>query len=701
MDLIADGAPADKVNHIIHSIGKALGINVVDNVSNGSIRRVVRSANIAACIQVVQAIHKAPAISISGDGTSHKNLNYESQYTAVIDPNTGEKQIYFLGIALAPSHTSEEQLNGWADMIHEMYKTYCASPEGQRNPLTEHTFYKKVLGMVTDYAANQKKLASLFVELKRLMDPELGVWKINAAGGPAAWDALSETEKICQNDETYHEVLRHFGEEDFQKLSSEQQAEIENAHKGATARMAQYWEENHKTPPILLMNKDNAAAAESGNASEKACIEKVSLRGGVKLTELMGLLLKHNNSKKGQQDRHGIYFEAHEHIGFFIRFPDTSNTRYQLHCDAAAEILVHLPVYREMLKFIRDEKVSGKFNHLEYNVYRALHNIPTLTELAGHTLSLLAHLEKVRSNPELLCGPNASYTTGSLDRQPWERPEAVYSVLALSSQLPDLHGIVIYLFKGAINTWTRFCAEIIGRNLSSNLSNQLYIPSTNDYNESALSDLRQMKVRAPNAMLDWTNARMTLKRNQTGDFVRTDMNTLEAQTFLQGMERAEEAKGNAKKQRKLIASTSQKKVAETRVRKLERQRRKDARCERVRSCLPLTDVTRMHNLLDGLGDNPSGRFDGDIKVTELELQLDWHRDREQRAGKTDLSIGPTSKLGNKVAKLELLLTVVEAWNIKRGTDAAYMSSEQEEEDADGEEDLEKDSEVDDIGYTHE
>ncbi|KAH7871326.1 uncharacterized protein C8R40DRAFT_1054935, partial [Lentinula edodes] len=188
---------------------------------------------------------------------------------------------------------------------------------------------------------------------------------------------------------------------------------------------------------------------------------------------LMGLLLKHNNSKKGQQDRHGIYFEAREHVGFFIRFPDTSNTCYQLHCDAAAEILVHLPVYREMLKFIRNEKVSGKFNHLEYNVYQALHDIPTLTELAGQCItfpylrvircanmnhldtgpihrSLLAHLEKVRSNPKLLCGPNASYTTGSLDGQPWEHPEAVYSVLALSLQLPDQHGIVIYLFEGAV-----------------------------------------------------------------------------------------------------------------------------------------------------------------------------------------------------------------------------------------------------------
>ncbi|KAE9401764.1 hypothetical protein BT96DRAFT_991765 [Gymnopus androsaceus JB14] len=360
MDLVADGALADTVDHVIHSVGHALGINVVDRI-------------------IVRAIQKAPAISISGDGTSHQNLNYESRHTAVIDPKTGEKRIYFLGIALAPSHTSEEQLDGWVKLIRELYGAYNASPEGKWNPLTEYEFYKKVLGMVTDHAADQKKLAALFVELKQLMEheergeraiksiapekmlrvvAELGAKKIIAVGGPAAWDALPEAERIRLNNKTYQEVLRHFGEEEFKKLSPEQQSEIEffiwcgccmhkdlNAHKGACAQMAQYWEENKKTPPMLLMNKDNAAAVEDGNASAKARVEKASLRGGVKLTELMGLLLKNNNSKKGQQDHHGVYFEAREHIGFFTRFPDTSNTCYQSHCDAAAEILVHLPVY--------------------------------------------------------------------------------------------------------------------------------------------------------------------------------------------------------------------------------------------------------------------------------------------------------------------------------------------------------------------
>jgi hypothetical protein len=68
----------------------------------------------------------------------------------------------------------------------------------------------------------------------------------------------------------------------------------------------------------------------------------------------MGALLNNKDDKKGEQDRHGIYFEAHTQIGYSLRFPDTNNTRYQSHSEGAAEILVHLPIYTEFLDFIRD-----------------------------------------------------------------------------------------------------------------------------------------------------------------------------------------------------------------------------------------------------------------------------------------------------------------------------------------------------------
>ncbi|KAJ3726828.1 hypothetical protein C8R42DRAFT_574155 [Lentinula raphanica] len=705
MDLVSDGAPADKVNSMIHAVGKALGIDLVDDISDRTTRRVVRSAGIASRLQVVEAIQNSPSASISGDGTSHKNLNYESRHMAVIDPVTGKKSIYFLGIALAPDHTSEEQLNGWTAMVHKMYQSYQATPQGQQNPLTEHDFYKKVLGMITDHAADQKKLANLFTELKKSMEQEehgeraiknvapeiliqtiteFNIAKITAVGGPSTWDALSSEEKEHRNEETYRSVLRHYGEQDFQKLTPEQQAEADffiwcgccmhkdlNAHKGVTARMAEYWEESGKTsPPLILMNKDNAAAAEIVNAAAKKRAEQVSARGGIKLTELMGLLLKNTNSKKGQQDQHGIYFKAREHLGFFTHFPDTSNTCYQSHCDGAAEIMVHLPIYRELLEFIRDEKQSAKFNHLEYNIYQALYDIPTLTELAGHTLygqavtypylrvvrsananhlnlgpiheSLIVHVQNIFHYPELLCGSDSSYLTASLDGKPWERPEAVYAVLAMSSQLPDLIGIVKYLFEGALATWKRFAAEVTDQSLNDGLSSHLYIPGTNDANESGLSDLRQLKIRAPNASLEYNNSRMMLKRNGTARYVEDNLMGEEDQKILRQLERAEEAQGNGKKRRKLIADTSQQKVAVTRAKRAQTQKKKDEKNARLKHCKPLTDVSSMHDLLDGLRKNPRGRFPNDIKISDLDLQLDWHRDRERRSGK-EVSIGPTSK----------------------------------------------------------
>jgi hypothetical protein len=180
----------------------------------------------------------------------------------------------------------------------------------------------------------------------------------------------------------------------------------------------------------------------------------------------MGALLNNKDDKKGEQDRHGIYFEAHTQIGYSLRFPDTNNTRYQSHSEGAAEILVHLPIYTEFLDFIRDRKDSMKFNHMESNICKALRDPYTLTELTVLALygqaithpymrvarkartnlltlgplhtNLLVHLRRLIANPDLLCGPATTFETGALDGKPWERPEAVYAIIAMESRLWNL-----------------------------------------------------------------------------------------------------------------------------------------------------------------------------------------------------------------------------------------------------------------------
>ena len=57
------------------------------------------------------------ALTLSGDRTTHKNINYESWHIPLQTPNYGEStstsdpSVCFAGISSAPNHTSQEQLS--------------------------------------------------------------------------------------------------------------------------------------------------------------------------------------------------------------------------------------------------------------------------------------------------------------------------------------------------------------------------------------------------------------------------------------------------------------------------------------------------------------------------------------------------------------------------------------------------------------
>lgn len=177
--------------------------------------------------------------------------------------------------------------------------------------------------------------------------------------------------------------------------------------------------------------------------------EDVSSAGAVKLLALLGALLNHKDKKKGQQDFVAIFFESI--LGYIIRFVDTSNTCYQSYSEGAAEVIVHLAIYIQLLEFIRNKKESRSFNHMESNIWKALHNIPTLTELCALALygqaithpymrevcgvqrqhsnglnlgalheQVKAHCRKLIAEPELLYGPGVTHEKGSMDGKGWD-----------------------------------------------------------------------------------------------------------------------------------------------------------------------------------------------------------------------------------------------------------------------------------------
>lgn len=454
-----------------------------------------------------------------------RHINYESKHGTLKVPDYAKNpnaimansvpKLRFYGLNTAIDHKSKTQLQGWKDVMAKMYTVYNASPLGRRKPLNPLEFPRLVKGMNTDHAEDQKKLVRLFASWKETCEYEVRgeeallsasiaeliplLWveterNIQAVGGLAAWNALSEDDQMIRKQEAYKRACLHIGKELFEQLTPNERRHAVlfiwggccmhkemNTIKWGNLRFRIFWL-TVGVAPMKLMNRDNAAAAALGGQAAADRAEEVSQAGGVKLTSLAGAVFAHKDKKKGQQDSLRYWIESC--VGYMIRFPDTSNTRYQSHCEAAAELLVRLHFYRDYLEVVRDLKESGTWTNIEKNVYDGLHDIPTLTELAvlvlysqavSHPYMRLVrgseaastnlldlgpvhervknHCQAVIANPNLLLAPDATYTAGAMDGKTWERSDAFYAVKALSQSLPHLCGALVAFFEGALEGW--------------------------------------------------------------------------------------------------------------------------------------------------------------------------------------------------------------------------------------------------------
>ena len=235
------------------------------------------------------------------------------------------------------------QLEGWKKKRDQYYYTYNNSPMGLLYPASVVAFAAYLLGLRSDHAEDQKKLARMLEEWKKISDRALhgkkymqslalaellpiiaeeSAHKIEVAGGPDAWEALSESEKDKWDHAAYDCLCSRFGEEAWAKLSDQERREAQlfvwagccmhkemNSVKGGARTMAEFWEKAGLICPVKLMNKDNAAAANAGPSAACDCALDVSTGGGIRLTTLACMLFNHKDDKKGQQDSFHIFFE--------------------------------------------------------------------------------------------------------------------------------------------------------------------------------------------------------------------------------------------------------------------------------------------------------------------------------------------------------------------------------------------------------
>ncbi|RDX45192.1 hypothetical protein OH76DRAFT_1486504 [Lentinus brumalis] len=684
--LVRTGCAQDRVGDILRLIGQALGVRVEGKMSSRTVRRAMLELGAAADIQTGFEVLIAKCFTLSGDGTTDRHINMEAQHMLLMLPSpdgtTYEPKNRLLGVESTTDHTSETQFAGWLRRFRQITEAFNHSPYARRTgqSIDMETFALKLKGVGGDHAADQLKTARFFETWKRDMtclflarthlspddgpqeEPSMALQRvtkevttaaIDASGGLTAWDLLKPDERVAVYASHFQDAALRLGRELYDALPWEEQAPLAvflrlgcamhkdlNAVKGGSTAMMSGWAELGLTPPVLLANKDNASTlrdidpglldldradlADELSPAELRAFE-ASTRGGVKLTNLAGALFNHKDDKKGQQDTYLFYFQ--EIVGHALRFPDTSNTRYQSHCVAAAELLVHLRHYIRFLEILRDRKAKPGFTNMEENIYRGLQCAKTLTELAVLALYAQAvthpymrvvrqpklnglllgpfheqvkeYIKLLIADPNgLLCpDPDRGTGTPALDGLEWERPEAMEAIYRLAPDLPHLRDIFVFFMRGALKIWEQFTKEFVKGGAIDRLSpadlDAIWIMPTNDHNEGILGGRRVWRRDNPNGTEEMFNATKKAQHNETEEFIATHLNTEEDEHHLRQTARQLEAQKPSAARRKEITQHAINTAVQNALDAEEKKRKDDAVMEMLQARTLILDRTKV------------------------------------------------------------------------------------------------------------
>ncbi|KAF8059554.1 hypothetical protein FPV67DRAFT_1709185, partial [Lyophyllum atratum] len=674
---------------------------------------------------------RGTGITISGDGTSHKNETYETKFATVIKDDNRKLQ-FFLGLKMAVNHTSETQLEGWIELIEEVY--HLARESGLCSEDDAREFWNLVTGFHSDHAEDQKKLFRLLKEWKERCDREkrgeitvksmIGLElvtflfkcsqnAIRKAGGPSAWEKLTEQEKLARYNEMRMQVIRDIGQSEFDKLTEKEREDVDfflwagccmhkemNAFKGGVYEMEQFWPTHGLPGPKKLYNRDNDAAVQKApntDASKRA--EEITKGGAVKLASLCGAIFRHKDRKRGQQDSLRFFFDLE--LGFVISFPDTNNTRFQSHAEACSVLITYLDLFIKFLTYVKENKGSRKLNHMEQNVWEGLHCIATRHEIVVITLYWLAisvpymrevrgpfrkhdnvlqlgdlhkrvisHIDKLITSPELLIGLDTSWKDATLDGLMWERPEAFYGAQRYAHELPHLKELMVAFLRGARITWLRFMSEFRDDGALAKASpeqvERAWMESTNDLCESAFGMFRQDSKMNPSISLEQYNARKMFKFNRTSEFLRKL--GPEMRQFLRKVTRTQDESGANRRTRVTLAKHRQE-TAETRIKKTQvRMQKQTAAAHALSQVVPILTVTELEYAC-----SLAPRTAGYLTVDAIDLQLDWHiqkgaiapipKNKGDPLEESTLPVIPRGKQarGNREAKCNLLRAAVASY----------------------------------------
>ena len=272
-------------------------------------------------------------------------------------------------------------------------------------------------------------------------------------------------------------------------------------------------------------------------------------------------------------------------------------------------------------------------NHMESNLWKALHCTSTTTELAVLAIYAEAisypymkairtssdkdqnmldlgpfhsrvynHMQKIIENPDILIGkdidPSESYKMATLDGNEWQNIEVVKKILDLIPTLPHFHNLLISFFRGAAETWERFTSEFAPGGLIDEATAEekelAWMPATNDENEGALGSFRHLMRHQPQLTLLSHNALAMFFRNNTQTFMAAKFTEEEDYRYLHKF--AQDSNGEEEKRHKKLVEFRDKQQAEKIARKEVREKNAKATAERMAKMNLILDKEKAQKL---------------------------------------------------------------------------------------------------------
>ncbi|KAJ7021484.1 hypothetical protein C8F04DRAFT_1314480 [Mycena alexandri] len=641
--IMADGGCArGKIGPMMERIANVFGVRINRTMSRRTVGRAIEEGGVAARMQIIYELSQNTGVTISANSTSNRGQNIESRHLATrapdyksgnleIDPHATPK-VRFLGVEKTLDHSSAQSVEGWKNRIGDAVDIFNRSPFAARlrKQYSVREFLVIVKGMNGDHASSEKGTAKGIEALKREATLEtlgeqalagkafmelvdyLAAWnakKIADAGGEEGWKVLSPAEQTDRDAKLMAEIVAVLGKEAYNALSPEDRRALDlfiwggccmhkdlNSFKGGNTEMMLEWKKIGAVQPVLLANKANTAILR--NVYDCTCSPTATLTedefkafeastcGGVKACALAGAIFNNKDkAKKGQGDKH-VDFMTKKTGKQHHKFPDTNNTRFGSHGDAAAELITYLPEYLEMLDVIRWTKTFPSLTNIEKNLLAALQDPPTLAELVAMTLyrvlithpymrqvrgpgtentnlldlgplhkAVQDHIKLLLEEPDLIFGSEVSYETATLDGKKWSDPAAMEAAFKLIPTLPHVQEVTLAFLRGALVTFTRFSAEFAPGGLidtcSATEKEQAWMPSTNDANEGGLGAYTVTVQGKPTLTLHQYNAQAMFRRNDTQDFMDATF-TAEDHAYIMREARRIDASGEEAKMRARI-----------------------------------------------------------------------------------------------------------------------------------------------------